>query len=90
MPGICMLVFGGEVISKTQSYVLTVTSFIYVGIPAPQKRRLKETEVIHSFRYVIKTQIPSSHLASLPQESHPTHNSKAKLISSCSLSQALL
>lgn len=88
MPSICMLAFSGGVIGKTQSYVLTVTSFIYIQIPALEKSRLKEMEVIHSFKYIIKTQIPSSHLASLPQESHPTSNSKTKPVSSCLLSQA--
>ena len=88
MPGICTLVFSGGVINKTQSYVLTATSFIYIWIPAPEKRGLKEVEVIHSFKYVTKTQIPSSHLASLPQESHPTPNAKAKLTSYRLRSQA--
>lgn len=84
----CMLVLSGGVISKTQSWVLTVTSFIYIWIPAPERRWLKEMEVTHSFRFIIKTQVPSCYLASLPQESHPTSSCQAKLISYCVLPQA--
>lgn len=80
MPGICMLVFSGRVISKIQSYVLTVTSSIYIWIPALAGKEATKGDGGNSFFQVCNkttnTFFPSS-ISATRMSSHIKLQSKA-------------